>query len=165
MKTFKLFAKLSLAAILLLSIVACSPQPSPKDMSVKNSTPELSRFIKFPIQPKSVQWQILTSSQEQGGLGPDDWGIVAVLGFSPEDKQKIIETSNSINVDTTFPSSFILDWFPVGVRSLFAEAGGHGLRLKAAPKDAVLFYNSPLINGFFVPANDDEHLFLYLFTQ
>lgn len=152
---------------LFLGQSACTP-PN-KEMPVKENIQELSRLIKLPFSVKAAQWQVLTPGISQTGLGPNDWGLLAVIETTPEERKALLAQAATVKIDPVFPHNWLREWFPPALRALWKPGIGNStadtLQLKAQAHDARLFFNSPLQHGYFIPFGDGGQLLLYLFTN
>lgn len=150
-------------ALLCALCLTCACTPSPKENPVKTNPTELARLIKLPFPAKAVQWQVIQASSGNSGLGPQDWALVAVLDFSSQERGQLLK--QPVRIDTSFPSTFVLPWFPAALRALWQTQSDGTMKLTATALDASAFYNSPLQNGYLLPFGDGGQVMLYLYTQ
>lgn len=124
---------------------------------------QLARFISLPATPTHAQWQVLEAGR-QDGLGPNDWGIVAVLTFSADDAAKIItaDTVRPMPEPLNLPA---LDWFSDDVHRHLEPNGGDGYRYQGPSIPADAFFSSPLLNGYAAPLGESGKILLYLFSS
>lgn len=152
---------------LFLGQSACTP--TNKETPVKEDIQELSRLIKLPFPVKAVQWQVLTPGASQTGLGPNDWGLLAVIETTPEERKIFLAQTEAVKIDPVFPHNWVREWFPPALQALWkpgtVNSAGGTLQLNAQAHDARLFFNSPLQHGYFIPFGDSGQLLLYLFTN
>lgn len=123
---------------------------------VKHSVGELDKLIRLPAEPKSVKWS-LTKTARRGG----DSGLVAVLRFSQEDYEEIIQKSEEPEAtgDAIVNQSFYDTWVPDEVKKNLAgelHADGESIVLVGRPfLKPDLFVNkensSPYIHGNLYP--------------
>jgi hypothetical protein len=124
---------------------------------------ELGKRIHLPYRPQSVQWQILSPSY----IPRNDYALVAVIKFSPEDHAKIkamLEAKPSVS-NMRVSKVYVPDWLPSSVKTVFVETEFKGV---FAPSGVnvyapTLFVKTPLLNGSsFI--TDDGYVLIHLFT-
>ncbi|MFL1482754.1 hypothetical protein [Marinobacter sp. LN3S78] len=123
---------------------------------VHHSVENLDELIKLPAEPKSVAWSV-TDTAGRGG----DSGLVAVLRFSQEDYDAIVQSSEGHEVtgDAIINQSFYDQWVPDEVKENLAgelHADGESIVLVGRPSlKPDLFLNrdggSPYIHGNLYP--------------
>lgn len=123
----------------------------------------LSKAIHLPGQPEKVWWQRATIGK-QGGLGPDDWYLIAVMKFKKNDLETIIHQSQTISGDLTLQPSHVFAWFPEELKKIMSPLPDGSFKIQSAGFDPAPFVRSPLLHGFMLKV-DDATLFLILGTS
>ena len=125
----------------------------------------LSRFIRLPQGVEDAKWETITLG-EAGGIGPNDWVLVAVLRFKPEALQAVLSASSPKRKGETpsLDQSLLFDWYPNTVRSELTAIDGKSFRFEKTSYQPDQFAQSPLLNGYFVPVSKEE-IFLFLQTS
>lgn len=138
--------------------------PSSSTSSPQTEFAALDRLITLPVQPVAVKWQVSNvASVQSTGLGPNDWGIVALLEVQKADLEKLSvnKTSNA----ATLPAYLVHPWLADIIHSKFTlDADGKFYTPQVTVIDAEQFYKSPLLSGAAFVISDTEVL-VYLQTQ
>jgi len=150
------------ACILCLLGMACSPDSQMERTTVNTDLKQLDRLMTLTVAPQAAQWEVIESGG--GGLGPSDWGLVALLRFTPDQRRALLGTAAAQSRDPLFPANFMRSWFPPELSGLWKVSEG-GWQLTAQPLAADAFQHPPLSQGFMLPVGDEGDLFVYLYTQ
>lgn len=86
--------RIHVVAAIALSGIACQQEKAPAPTIMHTDIQELSKFIQLPAAPLSAKW-IRSSPQVRGPIGPNDFVIVALLEFKPEDIAQIAAKSDA----------------------------------------------------------------------
>ena len=95
-------------------------------------------------------------------MGPEDWALLAVLEFTPAQRQSLLKTP--VATDPAFPASFVQPWFPPALQAQWQTQADGTLQLKAGTYDASALHSPPLQHGWLLPFGEGGVL-LYLYTQ
>ena len=160
---------------LILMVLFALPLASCKDSGaamtgtpseVQSDVSRLGELIQLPYAPSSARWLVVQKGEEDSGLGPTDWVLMAVLTFNAQDTATLrqetaaLEPLGSLKVEP----GFLREWFPSDVTAAFvAEAGSELLTLALPRFEARIFAKAPLLSGYFLVTNEGT-VFLYMFT-
>jgi len=124
----------------------------------------LSRLINLPVQPLAVKWQVSNVIPKHSTeLGPNDWGVVALLELKKEDIEKL--TANTSSTPASLPAYLVQAWLVNIVQSKFTlDPTGKFYTPQVAILDAEQFQKSPLLSGAAFVISEHEIL-VYLQTQ
>ena len=150
-----------------VSVLSCVPPSESKESPVKTDVEKLSQLIHLPQGVNVVQWEVLPQGTV-GGLGPNDWELLAIIEIPNGDTLRSLIKSSPIsetNEVMAFPHNFVRGWFPQELVMLWAEKSPGQKVLTVMPRNPAFFLKSPLLNGFFVPFGSKGQIFLYLYTQ
>ena len=127
---------------------------------------DLKKLIALPAQPDSVKWSTepavpATDNDRLTVPGPMDYGVTALLHFSPKDFEDIVSNSERVNAanDVVVNPEFYDVWVPEDVKAeleTITHADGESIILVGHPAyKPDLFVNreggSPLIHGSIQP--------------
>lgn len=155
-------ALIGLAFLTLFS--ECDHRGAEERKEMSTDVAKLSRFINLPKQPEEVRWETVERGAS-GGMGSNDWVLIAVMRFSQKDIDGIIsELSGSESEAATLDKSMVFDWYPPELREILTAEAGGGRRIKGKVYDPAPFAKSPLMNGYAVRIGTTNQLFLYLYT-
>ena len=131
--------------------------------TAKNDLETLHRFMALPAEPAAVQWETGPLVAPKSGPGPDDWGIVAVLTFQADQREKILADSPAqAGRQAELPSALAFSWLPEGTAG---KRGGAYVPVAGTPYEPKLFVKEPLLSGFVVPLREESKLLVYLHTR
>ena len=75
--------------------LACQHEnEKPQTPAMNTDIDELSKLIRLPAKPSAAKW-IRYSPQIRGAMGPNDFVVVALLEFSPEEMQQVRSASDA----------------------------------------------------------------------
>lgn len=139
---------------------------SAKVPEVHTTIGNLETWIALPVQPDSVKWVIEPAVPSTGNdrltvPGPTDYGVTALLRFSPGDYEEIVGNSERVNAanDVVVNPEFYEAWVPEDVKAELktrTHADGESVIMVGRPAyQAEQFINreggSPLIHGSIYP--------------
>lgn len=139
-------------------------------VSAKDDAAELGKVVKLPQMPEEAIFreegltqQTATANAEQPAQSPQKpKKLVAVLRFTPEDAQKVVEQAERYK-----PGEFVtLDtesWFPAELIAQSQTAGD--ATLKGTAYAANDFYQAPYINGRITRIAETDYFVLELFPM
>jgi len=127
----------------------------------------LNRVITLTRRPTAAIWQRAVKGSGRSDVpGPTDYELQAVLTFSEEDAESIVEEAAKRERPSDVGTIKKLDWFPAEVKeNLIEEPGSDEYRFKGETYDAGAFAKSPLTHGYFVRVGQTPRLYLYLYTM
>ncbi len=127
---------------------------------------KLEKFIRLAEKPRSVRWQIFDKTTvDTGGIGPKDWGLVAVLEYDETTAQALQSQAaqSPMQRELYVNADFVRDWFPDSVRQSFVkDANSDYLKLTLPRYEPAAFAKSPLSDGYV--AFSDKAVLLALHT-
>lgn len=132
----------------------------------ENDAESLARLIELPIAPAKVVWE--TREFGKGaGFGPEDWGIIAVLEFSPAVFEQVTELAPASESSTRaeLPTLFAPKWLQDACDLEVDESSPKSYLVKGVRRDPRAFAKSPLLQGFCVVCEGHSKLVLFLHTQ
>lgn len=138
-----------------------------KDAEPSTDIDALNRAITLPRRPTAAIWQRAVKGSNRSGVpGPTDYELQAVLTFSEEDAERIVEEAAKRERPGDVGTIKKLDWFPAGVKEqLTKESDSDEYRIKGEVYDASAFAKSPLSHGYFVRVGQTPRFYLYLYTM
>lgn len=158
------------AVIFLLSAVGCSQETPAEKMSISSSSPQtdiaaLERLISLPVQPVTVKWSLgKVVAGQSTAIGPDDWGVVALISLNEEDLNVLSQTPSPATA-TGLPAYLIQPWLTDIVQAKFKpDSTGQFYIPQTASLKAEQFYKSPLLSGAAFAISNNEIL-VYLQTR
>lgn len=141
--------------------MAASEAPAKTDLET------LKKLLLFPFKPLSSKWQVVALSQYNSAtfnLGPDDWGIIALLELSSEDLEKLKAMKPSVEV-VHVPKRLVPSWLTDVLNTNFTISDTQDFYVPSCPVlTAEPFFKSPLLSGsaFLV---SDKQILIYLQTR
>ena len=162
--------------ICLLAIAGCrdekrsasfqTPEETDVQRHYETDQAKLQKLIQLGAAPSSVRWQTFEKGANHDGLGPRDWGLIAVLEYDEATMQRIRGqvTAKQIDQDLQVGADLAQSWFPDEIRSSFISVpDSNNLMLNKPRYEPTLFMKPPLQHGYcFISGN---WLFLYLQTM
>ncbi len=138
-----------------------------KDAEPSTDIDALNRVITLPRRPTAAIWRRAVKGSSRSGVpGPTDYELQAVLTFSEEDAERIVEEAAKRERPGDVGTIKKLDWFPAEVKeNLVEEPGSDEYRIKGEVYDASAFTKSPLSHGYFVRVGQTLRFYLYLYTM
>lgn len=128
-----------------------------KEMKVKTDLQELARLIQLPAGTSAASWEIIQESSG-GGLGPNDWSVLAILHLPQEALNGLLAQSTAQTADPGQLAALQRPW-------LAAADKQHLQGNISQVYPATAFFKSPLQQGFFLPLPGSGQILLYLYTQ
>lgn len=109
---------------------------------------QLGSIITLPHAPAAVHWAQTRTGE--GGLGPTDYSILAILDYDDAICEQIVRQSPRLpGTDPAIVArEEVGDWMPSSVKSHFTQEKEGYFRVAGTPLDPVLFKRSPLLTGF-----------------
>ncbi len=155
---------LSLGVILLAVLLAMNAcDAPPKETTMNSDIDKLSRLIELPIQPQKAQWEVIQAGKT-GGMGPNDWTLVAILEFAPNDYHAVIDRLRIRPLKQALQLPF-LPWYPDEIKMWpHAENSGNYL-FEGEAASAEPFFSPPLLQGEAIPISNTDALLLVLTTS
>lgn len=144
-------------------LAGCTSKSGPVSTLPSTNREALARLIDLPDGVGQVLW--LAKPVTQPGLGPTDWTLEAILELHPETSRKILDSMPETPGSRSFPISLVQNWHPSGLRGLLKTNADQTLTLSTGCRDASLFYKSPLLDGFAIPFDRGERIFIHLGTR
>lgn len=143
-------------------LCACNAEDHDQRHQIRNDIKILSKLIHLPKQPEKVWWQTETMGKP-GGLGPDDWCLIALMTFKRDDLEAIIRQSKTIPGDLAIPSSHVFAWFPEELSKRMRLCSDGSYVIEESAFDPALFVRSPLLHGYMLKI-DNNKILLFLGT-
>ena len=149
----------AMAVLLACLLMACSTEHQ-VDVTPNTDLQQLNQLISLEETPLEGQWSVIESGEEND-LGPNDWALVAVLTFTPETINQLIQDENIIQGQSTLPA---INWYPESfIRNLEKTSDDH-YTTTSPQYSAEIFFASPLLNGYIIPIKGTSDIFVYLHT-
>lgn len=123
----------------------------------------LGRIIRLPVQPREVWFEDLPRGIE-GGLGPTDYTLVAVMRFDRDELARLLADAG-IEDDRQLGSPLTLPWFPPAVKAALRDNGDGGpSSARGRTFDGAPFARGAFLNGSFTVFEGGEYVLLVLWT-
>lgn len=151
--------------VLILLITGCNEKQA-HEMINQTDVQLLGRFIKLPLKPERVKFDVRTLGVE-GGIGPTDTEVFAVLEYSSSNFDKVIKLIKA-SAPTWESGDYELqpsNWFNVSELpdNVVSE---NTMTIKAtALQSAEPFFSSPYLNGVVIPLKKLNTILIVLFTS
>jgi hypothetical protein len=127
---------------------------------VSKDVDALMRLLALPAKPIEAWWQE-TPVGAQGGLGPSDYDLRAVLRFDKSVVDAIAKTAPPLPGDRArFSSGADLPWLPPAVRAALTRLDDRTIAVRGHRFDAAPLLKPPLGNGAFVVIEGGAYIFL-----
>ncbi len=133
-------------------------------MNLSTDVNALSRLIRLPYQPRSVRWTQIKMGKI--GLGPSDYGLIAVLEYDDAICAGILakSTPELEGNPAILTKEEAGGWlFPL-VRNQLEPNGDHYYKIKGTAFRPTLFAHSPFLIGYVIRIENTNFLLLALST-
>lgn len=134
-------------------------------VTAKDDAAELGKIIKLPLMPEEVSFreESLTDAENKNRQpSPNEKKLIAVLKFTAEDAQKIVEQAEKYK-PAEFVSIDTESWFPAELIAQSQPAGD--LTLKGNSYAANDFYQTPYMSGRITRISETHYFVLELFSM
>ncbi len=128
----------------------------------KDDVEGLERIVKLPIQPEEATWREDNSDNQSGNnnlSAPPGGKLTAVLKFSAEDAQKLVEQIDKSQPPTAAEVD-AESWFPPELIAKSQESGDESL--KGTAFSVSDFLQEPYKNGKMIRINETDYFVLEL---
>ncbi len=144
-----------------LAMTACDAPP--KETTMNSDIDKLSRLIELPVQPRKARWEVIETGTT-GGMGPNDWTLVAILEFTPENYRSVIDRLRIGPLKQALQLPF-LPWYPDEIKKWPHAANSGRYLFEGEAASAEPFFSPPLLQGEAIPIPSADALLLVLTTS
>lgn len=131
----------------------------------KDDTEELHEIIKLPFEPdeEATVWRetpLADKNSDNRIPAPTDKKLVAVLKFSKEDTEKLVELASTHQPPPQIAETTTETWFPAELTAASSLSGNQ--TLKGTAYSAEDFLKTPYSNGRLIKINETDYFILEL---
>lgn len=120
---------------------------------------QLQRLISLQKTPSKAMWSIKEFGGDDG-LGPNDWALVAIVEFEHDITKTLAK--KTLKEDIKLPN---MNWYPESFIKYLEKTDSGEYKTSLNKFHAESFFSSPLLNGYFIPIQETNSLFIYLYTM
>jgi hypothetical protein len=126
---------------------------------------KLRELITLPVIPAEV-WFEQVPRGTTGGLGPNDYLLIAVMRFKPIELARITQHGQRRpGSPPRITSSANRPWFPEPVKAALRPYDDHSVSVRGEKFDAAPFAKSPFLSGTFSAIDGGEYVILVMETR
>jgi hypothetical protein len=126
---------------------------------------KLGQLVTLPMPPAEV-WFEQVARGTQGGLGPSDYLLIAVMRFRPNEIEHLKKNAQRRPGDPPrITSAANRPWFPEPVKAAIHPFDDHSVSVRGEKFDAATFAKSPFLSGTFSIIEGGEYVVLVMETR
>lgn len=149
------------AVLLLLGGLVTSADCKPKGREAARDVAALEKLVRLPVRPQEVWFGSLPRGSSEGGLGPTDWTLVAVMRFDARALSDYLKSAKLADKgEPRYPRKDVAAWFPPEVRAALQPLSEQHVRVKGKRYDGEPFALGTGPSGSFFVLDDAPFVIL-----